>query len=73
MVVKHIPAGKYAVLTSAQGAPAEGVPAAWMQVWKLEDDGHLGGKRAYQSDYEVYDERARDPQAVQVDVCIGIK
>jgi predicted transcriptional regulator YdeE len=73
MVVKHIPAGKFVILSSAQGPPAEVVPAAWMQAWKLEDNGQLGGKRAYQADYEVYDQRAHDPQSVQVDLYIGIK
>lgn len=73
MVVKHVPAGKYAIVASANGPVAQVVPEAWRQVWKLEDSSELGGARAYRSDFEVYDQRARDPQASQVDIYVGVK
>jgi predicted transcriptional regulator YdeE len=71
MVLRHVPAGKYAVVTSSRGPIAQVVPAAWKQIWDLEDRSQLG--RAYQSDFEVYDHRARDPQASQVDIYVGVK
>lgn len=73
MVMKRVPAGKYAVVTSHKGPGFQVVPAAWQWVWHLEDKSELGGARAYATDFEVYDQRARDPQAVQVDIYVGVK
>ncbi len=73
MVLKHVPAGRYAVVTSDKGPGFQVVPVAWQRVWKMEDDGSLGGTRAYLTDFEVYDQRARDPQAAQVDIYTGLK
>jgi predicted transcriptional regulator YdeE len=33
----------------------------------------VGGDRMYRADFEIYDERAADPQSVVVDVYVGIK
>ena len=33
----------------------------------------VGGDRLYQADFEVYDERAEDPQNLQADVYVGIR
>ncbi|HYK50593.1 MAG TPA: effector binding domain-containing protein, partial [Terriglobales bacterium] len=73
MVVKKVPAGKYAVITSATGPVQSVVPQAWQQIWGLEDKRQLGGARSYKSDFEVYDQRSRDPQSSQVDIHIGIR
>jgi predicted transcriptional regulator YdeE len=73
MMLKHVPAGKYAVITSDKGPGFQVVPAAWQKIWKMEDGAALGGKRAYATDFEVYDERARDPQAAQIDVYVALK
>ena len=73
MVLKTIPAGDYAVLASEKGPAAKVVPAAWQQVWALEDKAELGGSRAYKADFEVYDERATDPQNSQIDIHVGLK
>ena len=73
MVLKHVPAGKYAVVTSDKGPGFRVVPAAWQRIWIMEDSSQLGGLRSYATDYEVYDERARDPQAAQVDIFVGIR
>jgi predicted transcriptional regulator YdeE len=71
MVLKRVPAGRYLVLTSDQGPLPKVVPGAWQKLWQLEDDGKL--KRAYQTDFEIYDQRSRDPQNAQVDVYVGLK
>jgi predicted transcriptional regulator YdeE len=72
MVAKKIPAGRYAVFTSERGAAAKVVPEAWMQINSLPRSA-TGGDRVYRADFEVYDERAADPQNAQVDVYVGIK
>jgi len=71
MVAKHILAGQYAVITTEKGPFPKVIPAAWQQVFKLEDEGKL--ERAYQTDFELYDQRAQDPQNGQVDIYVGLK
>lgn len=71
MVLRLVPAGQYAVFTTDKGPFAKVVPAAWQRIFELEEEGKL--KRKYQTDFEVYDQRAQDPQNAQVDIYIGIK
>lgn len=71
MVLKHVPAGKYAIITTERGPFPKVIPEAWLRIFKLEDDGKL--KRTYQTDFELYDERALDPHDGQVDIYIGIR
>ena len=71
MVAIRIPAGQYAVLTTDRGPLPKVVPGTWQKIFKLEDDGKL--KRAYRTDFEIYDQRTQDPQNGQVDIYIGIK
>ncbi len=73
MLLKAVPAGQYAVLTSEKGPAATVIPAAWQRVWALEDKDELGGKRAYRADYEVYGSVAVDPQSVQADLYVGLR
>jgi predicted transcriptional regulator YdeE len=71
MVAKQVRPGEYAVLTSDKGPFAKVVPAAWTKIFDFENEGKL--KRAYQTDFELYDERAKDPQNGQIDIYIGVK
>ena len=73
LVLKKIPSGEYAVITTEKGPVGKVVPAAWLQIWSLEDKHQLGGTRAYRADFEVYDQRAADPQNSQVEVYVGVK
>lgn len=73
MVLKIIPAGDYALISSDKGPVAKVVVAAWQQIWALEDNGGLGGRRAYKADFEIYGQQAADPQNSQVDIYIGLK
>jgi predicted transcriptional regulator YdeE len=73
LVHKKIPAGDYAVSTSDKGPANKIVPGAWQRIWALEDKAQLGGARAYRADFEVYDQRAADPQNSQVDIYVGLK
>lgn len=72
MVVKKVPAGKYAIFTSDKGPVAQVVVGTWQRIW-AQPKNAPGGIRAYKADYEVYDERAMDPQNAQMDVHVGIK
>jgi predicted transcriptional regulator YdeE len=72
MVAKKVPSGRYAVLASEKGPVGKVVPEAWSRIWAWPKSAP-GGSRAYQADFEVYDQRAADPHNAQVDVYVGIK
>jgi predicted transcriptional regulator YdeE len=72
MVAKRIPAGRYAVFTTEKGPAAKVVPEAWMRINSLPKSA-VGGDRVYGADFEIYGERASDPQSAQVDIYVGIK
>src|SRR6516225_4942723 len=61
MVAKKVPAGKFAVFTSEKGPAPQVVPALWMKINSLPKTAP-GGDRAHKADFEIYDERAIDPQ-----------
>ena len=71
MVAKKVPAGRYAVFTSEKGSVAQVVVGTWQRIWATPKS-EPGGNRAYKADFEVYDERARDPQSTVMDVYVGI-
>jgi len=48
------------------------VPETWSRIWAVPKSAP-GGNRAYQADFEVYDQRAADPQNAQVHIYVGIK
>jgi len=72
MVVKLVPAGRYAVFTSERGPVAKVVIETWKQVLSYYKS-PANGQRAYHADFEVYDQRAADPNNAQVDIYIGLK
>ena len=72
MTYAAIPTGDYAVFTSDTGPVVEVVQATWKHIWSLAPD-ELGRKRAFLTDYEVYDHRATDPANSQVEVHIGLE
>jgi predicted transcriptional regulator YdeE len=71
MAAKAFPGGRFAVLTTDKGPLPKVVPKAWAEIFELEDEKKL--QRAYQADFEVYDQRSRDPQNAQVDIYVGTK
>lgn len=73
MVAVVVPKARYALVSTGQGPVGKVVSEAWQQIWRLEDAGGFGGKRTYKADFEVYDQRARDPNNSQVDIYIGIE
>lgn len=71
-VAKKIPAGRYVVFTTEKGPGPKVVPELWMKINSLPKSA-VGGDRAYRTDFEIYDDRATDPQNLQVDLYVGIK
>ena len=72
MVAKKVPAGKFAVFTSDKGPAQQVVPALWVKINSLPTTA-AGGDRVYAADFEIYDQRASDPQNLQMDVWVGIQ
>jgi predicted transcriptional regulator YdeE len=72
LTVKQIPRGRYAVISSDKGPVAQVVPNVWQRIWSMSDD-ELGGTRSYRADYEIYDQRAADPENSQIDVYVGLR
>lgn len=72
MAAKKIPAGRYVVFTSEKGPAPKVVPELWMKINSL-PHGAVGADRSYRADFEIYDERARDPQNAQLDIYVGVK
>lgn len=67
-----IPAQTYAKFTTAPGEMPQVVIESWQNIWKMSPQ-DLGGKRRYHADFEIYDERARDPKQTVLDLYIGIE
>ena len=62
-----VPAGQYRQYTP-KGKLSDGIIInQWFKIWA--DDLN----RTYQTDFEVYGEKARDPNAVEVDIFIGVR
>jgi predicted transcriptional regulator YdeE len=66
MVARKVPAGRYAVFTSDRGPVARVVYETWKRIWAAPLE------RVYRTDFEVYDERAADPQNTQISVYVGV-
>jgi len=67
-----IPTQKYVKFTTAPAPMPEVIVNAWSSIWKM-SSAELGGKRCYHTDYEIYDERAKDHQNIVLDIWIGIE
>ena len=72
LTYRRVPAGSYAVFTSAQGPVADIVQSTWKQIWTT-PPAQLGGNRAFVADYEIYDQRSSDPAHAQVEIHIGLR
>lgn len=67
-----IPAQTYTRFTTEAGIFPAVVIKAWQEIWRMSEH-DLGGARGYQADFEVYDERAQNPQEAVLDIYIGLK
>jgi predicted transcriptional regulator YdeE len=72
MVARKVSPGRYAIFTSDKGPVAKVVVDTWQKIWSV-PKGSPGGDRAFKTDYEVYDQRAANPENAQVEVHVGIK
>jgi predicted transcriptional regulator YdeE len=72
MVKQTVAKGRFAVFTSDRGDVQQVVPATWKRIWAVPKS-DPGGDRLYQSDFEIYDQRAADPKNAQMDIYIRIR
>ncbi|MEO1715356.1 MAG: effector binding domain-containing protein, partial [Bacteroidota bacterium] len=63
----EFPGGEYAKWTATGNINQGMVAQTWGQIWSMDLD------RKYVADFEVYDERARNPEAAEVDIFVGIQ
>lgn len=66
-----IPPQRYTKFTAGPGPMPDVVRQPWFKIWNM-NEGELGGQRRYIADFEVYDERAAQPQRTVLDIFIGI-
>jgi predicted transcriptional regulator YdeE len=71
MIWKKVEPGAYAVILTDKGQMPGVLQAAWARIWKM-SPAELGGKRAFVTDYEIYDERSANRQSAQVEIHIGL-
>lgn len=72
MVRLEIPAGSYYKVTTEPGIIPFVLMNAWHKIWQLFESTD-NGKRLYDVDFEVYDERAKDANKAIVDIFVGVK
>jgi predicted transcriptional regulator YdeE len=66
-----IPASSYQKFTVVGKLP-DVVISAWQQIWKMTPL-DFEGKRSYKADFEIYDQRANNPNQATVDIFVGIE
>ncbi|SDZ09766.1 Predicted transcriptional regulator YdeE, contains AraC-type DNA-binding domain [Evansella caseinilytica] len=69
MKAYSIPASDYVVFTTRTGPVQEIVVEAWQYIWEWSKT----NKRAFKTDFELYDDRCADPDNSQVDIYISVK
>lgn len=72
MVSLRVLPGRYAIVTTKVGQMPGVLQDAWRRIWRMRPAA-LGGKRAFLTDYEVYDQRSVDSHHAQVDIHLGLK
>lgn len=71
MMAVNVPAGKYAVVESDQGALPDVLPKVWQRIHIMPAT-EMGGQRAFKADFEVYPE-GFDWQNAQIPIYVGLK
>lgn len=67
-----IPSGNYAKFECGPGQMPTVCIDSWKEIWKMQD-ADFEGKRTYVTDFEIYDERAKDYNNTVLDIYIGIQ
>jgi predicted transcriptional regulator YdeE len=65
-----IPDQSYQKFTSESGPMPDVCLNLWQDIWSNQE---LAARRAYQADFEIYDQRAMDPNHTVLDIYIGVK
>lgn len=65
-----IPAQSYVKYTPSPAPMPQVIFDTWQTVW---DDKEVDSRRAYNVDFEIYDERSRDMDSATFDLFIGVK
>jgi predicted transcriptional regulator YdeE len=71
MTWKKVEPGAYAVVLTDKGQMPGVLQAAWAHIWKMSPE-ELGGKRAFVTDYEIYDARSANMQSAQIEIHVGL-
>ena len=61
----------YTKFTTNKAAMPGVVIEAWQQIWQMTPK-DFGGERRYVADFEIYDQRTKDPSQAIVDIYVGI-
>jgi predicted transcriptional regulator YdeE len=78
--VEHLPAGMswrqvepatYAIFLTEKGPMPGVLQAEWARIWQM-TPADLGGRRAFRTDYEIYDQRSANPHDPQIEIHIGL-
>ena len=67
-----IPAQNYVKFIVGPGKMPDVCVDAWRKIWKMNSN-ELGGTRRFATDFEIYDERAKDSSKAIFDLYLGIK
>jgi predicted transcriptional regulator YdeE len=67
-----IPPQQYAKFTTEPGAMPTVLGDAWQAIWKMTPQ-TFGAARRYHTDFEVYDDRAKDHENIVLDIYIGLQ
>jgi predicted transcriptional regulator YdeE len=67
----RVPSQRYTVFTSERGRIPEVVISTWRQVWAASEE-DLGGRRAFEADFEHYSGEASASEGAQVEVWVGL-
>ena len=67
-----IPKQRYLCFTTEKGALPDIIIQSWQSIWQMDEE-TLKGKRNYIADFEIFDERCKNPKDAEVDIFVGIK
>jgi predicted transcriptional regulator YdeE len=68
---RRVEPGTYATILTDKGQMPGVLQAAWARIWKM-PPAELGGRRAFVTDYEIYDERSANMQSAQIEIHVGL-
>lgn len=67
-----VPKQRYVKFTNGPAAMPDVIVKAWEEIRRMPPE-KLGGKKAYKTDFEIYDERAADHQNIILDIYVGVE